>query len=120
MQAYIAQVQEMYTRYPSIFFFTSTAVISLPLVLWVRQNYLEFLKVRRLPSDIRGYIFAMFVKPFGRETISTAMYDQDTNKDQWLTPDELPARRGERPAGNFHFAPHRQSSQFSNESMHEV
>ena len=78
--------------------------------LWLRQNYLEFkaLGPGGLPYTARGWAMALVLKLFARETLSTAEYDRDSNKDSWIDGKEsIPRRKGPRPNSGFHVVPAR-------------
>ena len=71
-------------------------------------------------SDVAGWLRRMLFLPFFRETRSTAMYDSDPNTDQWLLPEELPYREGERPVWDSSIGPQRQVDQLPSLEMREV
>jgi hypothetical protein len=52
---------------------------------------------------------------------STAMYDQDPDRELWLKdPDSIPERRGDIPKTGWHSAPHRQINKFPNREIQQV
>ncbi|GJE92835.1 hypothetical protein PsYK624_089930 [Phanerochaete sordida] len=80
--------------------------------LWLRRNYAQFLALGPggLPYNARGWLVALLLKLFARETTSTGEYARDANKDVWLAA-SLPPRQGRRPAVGFHVVPARQLDQ---------
>ncbi|EKM54773.1 uncharacterized protein PHACADRAFT_258849 [Phanerochaete carnosa HHB-10118-sp] len=107
-----------FRRQPGVFI-TAAAVLGLS-SLWLRSNYLEFkaLGPGGLPYDVRGWLMALVLKAFSRETLSTAEYDADANKDSWLDDREgIPRRQGARPSGGFHVVPARQLDQVPSGEM---
>lgn len=79
-------------------------------VPWAIEDYHRWLRLGKsaLPYNPIGWLLAVSLKPFGRETISTIEYSQDPNDAAWLDPAMIPERRGSRPFTGWHFAPHRQ------------
>lgn len=71
-----------------------------------------------LPAPII-WIIAVASAPFAKETTGTAVYNQDDNKEVWLSKD-IPQRKGNRPSWGDFVAPHRQRSQIPNEEFRKV
>ncbi|KAJ7227064.1 hypothetical protein GGX14DRAFT_628007 [Mycena pura] len=85
-----------------------TAVIALgtPLVLDNYRKYLALGTSGLTRLGPLGWLVAVSLTAFGRETVSTAEYDRAANKDAWL---EIGVeRRGARPTTGWHCVPHRQ------------
>ncbi|KAK0201209.1 hypothetical protein DFS33DRAFT_1266058 [Desarmillaria ectypa] len=79
-------------------------------VPWLVEDYHRWLRLGKaaLPYNPIGWLLAVSLKPFGRETLSTIEYSQDPNNASWLERAEIPERRGSRPFTGWHIAPHRQ------------
>jgi len=70
-----------------------------------------------MPNYYVGWIVAMCLKPFARETTSTAEYEEEgKEKAAWLG-EGLEKRVGDRPTKSWHFAPHRQVDQIPSEEV---
>ncbi|KLO09426.1 hypothetical protein SCHPADRAFT_916673 [Schizopora paradoxa] len=82
------------------------------------MNFLKYRSVGPggLPNYFVGWIVAMCLKPFGRETTSTLEYQLEGNEATWLQ-DGLPKRKGDRPTKSWHFAPHRQTDQIPSKDV---
>lgn len=89
--------------------------------LWLRNNYLDFKATGPggLPYNVGGWLGALFLKLFARETTGTKEYDADENKETYLGED-LPQRQGGRPKGGFHVVPARQREQIPGKDVMEV
>jgi len=94
-------------RYPKAVVFASLAGLTIP---WTIDNYNKWLSLGKggLPYNVFGWLAAMVVHPFRRETFSTMEYIKDGNKDTWIDPTVIPERRGARPLTSWHCIPHRQ------------
>ena len=97
---------------------TTVAVVGLS-GLWARKNYLAFLAIGPggLPYHVGGWLIALFLKLFARETISTLEYDKDQNKESYIEDKEKIPVRGDRPLYGWHVVPARQSNQIPAENM---
>lgn len=116
-------IQSYATRNPSrTGLIASAALLSLTLP-WLIDNYRKFVDLGEfgIKSKPLGYVFAMLIHPFGSETTSTTMYDNDPNQETWIRdPDSIPERRGDRPKTGWHSAPHRQINKIPSEDMKKV
>jgi hypothetical protein len=119
----IVAFQTYFTRHPSrAILLTSLAALGLS-TSWLIDNYRKFVDLGDyfIANKPIGYLLAMALKPFGRETQSTIMYDQDPDKEVWLKdPDTIPERRGDRPKMGWHSAPHRQINKFPSAEIQQV
>lgn len=119
----IVAFQTYFTRHPSrAILLTSLAALGLS-TSWLIDNYRKFVDLGDyfITNKPIGYLLAMALKPFGRETQSTIMYDQDPDKEVWLKdPDTIPERRGDRPKTGWHSAPHRQINKFPSAEIQQV
>ena len=100
--------------------FAAVAVVVGLSGLWARGNYLEFKATGPggLPYNVRGWLMALVLKLFARETQSTREYDRDANKDSWIEgKDKIPSRVGPRPRHGFHVVPARQTDQIPVKEM---
>jgi hypothetical protein len=88
---------------------------------WVVGNYRKFVALGKsglTPLGPLGWLLALTLTGFGRETVSTAEYDKDTNQESWL---ERPVeRRGTRPTVGWHCVPHRQIDRLPTDDMATV
>jgi len=101
-------VTQLLLRYQRAIVFTTLASV---IFSWLVGNYRAFrtLSGSGLGQGLLGWLIALSLKPFGRETTSTREYERDPNKDSWLRdPASIPERRGTRPLTGWHFLPHRQ------------
>lgn len=93
-------------RHPRAVTLAAFLAVSTP---WLVGNYRKFLSLGKSglsPLGPLGWLLATTMTGFGRETVSTAEYEKDTNKERWL---EVPVeRRGARPVTGWHCVPHRQ------------
>jgi len=114
--------QTIFPQRPSrAILFTSVVALGLS-IPWLINNYRRFIELGNYSITKKpvGYLVAMALKPFGRETQSTAMYDKNPDKEHWLRdPDTIPERRGDRPQIGWHFAPHRQINKFSSPEIQQ-
>jgi hypothetical protein len=119
----IVAFQTHFAQHPSrAIILTSLAALGLS-TPWLIDNYRKFIDLGDyfITNKPIGYLLAMALKPFGRETQSTVMYDQDPDKEIWLKdPDTIPERRGDRPKTGWHSAPHRQINKFPSTEMKQV
>lgn len=102
----------------------STALAAL-LVPWCIGNYRKFYALGHsgLGQGIGGWFIATLVTlTFGRETLTTAEYDRDPNKETFLKDlASIPERRGSRPEIGWHCIPHRQMSRLpTNKTITDV
>ncbi|KAK0495223.1 hypothetical protein EDD18DRAFT_266790 [Armillaria luteobubalina] len=94
----------------------ATTVLAVATV-WMLDNYSKYVSLGEggLPRNAVGWLLSTLLKPFGRETVSTEEYDQDSNTDTWLG--EIPERRDARPPLGWHPIPHRQLAQVPDDAM---
>lgn len=92
-------------QHPRLAVAISVTALSIP---WAIDNYHKYLALGRggMPYNVLGWLGSTAFKPFGRETLSVAMYS-DSDGQSWLD-GELVERRGTRPRTGWHFLPHRQ------------
>lgn len=117
-------IEPLIRHLPKIFrdqpaLWTSTTLLGLS-ALWLRKNYREFKAIGRggLPYNVRGWLIALFLKLFSRETLSTLEYDRDPNKERWIEDaDSIPVRKSSRPGSGFHVVPARQTNQLPTKEM---
>ncbi|KAH7919517.1 hypothetical protein BV22DRAFT_1050994 [Leucogyrophana mollusca] len=122
MKHIVESIQDVAQRHPRAIATTVLlSVVTPQLTHWFVNNYRSFLALGRagIPSNIIGWSIAMMAKPFGRETLSTDMYDRDSNKDFWLDDHSIPERRGDRPRTGWHFLPHRQTNRLPSQDVKE-
>ncbi|KAJ6544773.1 hypothetical protein DFH09DRAFT_1172693 [Mycena vulgaris] len=85
---------------------------------WVVDNYRKFLTLGKsglTPLGPLGWLIALSLTAFGRETVSTAEYGKNANQARWL---ERPVeRRGARPTVGWHCVPHRQLDRLPTDDM---
>ncbi|KDQ57265.1 hypothetical protein JAAARDRAFT_35892 [Jaapia argillacea MUCL 33604] len=119
-----SRAHEILARSPRTVVLTTSLVsilaISTP---WLVRNYRAYLALgpSGLPFGVFGWAVSTLSKPFGRETTSTGVYDEDLLKESWLEePDSVPLRKGARPKTGWHFLPHRQVDQHPDEGMKEI
>jgi hypothetical protein len=119
----IVAFQTYFARHPSrAILLTSLAALGLS-TSWLIDNYRKFVDLGDyfITNKPIGYLLAMALKPFGRETQSTIMYDQNPDKEVWLKdPGTIPERRGDRPKTGWHSAPHRQINKFPSAEIQQV
>ncbi|KAF7330470.1 hypothetical protein MVEN_02486300 [Mycena venus] len=100
------KIEALIHRNPRSVVLAAIAAVGAP---WVVGNYLKFLALGKSglsPLGPLGWIIAVTLTAFGRETVSTAEYEKASIKERWLeTPVE---RRGARPLTGWHCVPHRQ------------
>ncbi|KAF7366807.1 hypothetical protein MSAN_00939000 [Mycena sanguinolenta] len=103
---------DMLLHHPRAVMFAGLAAVGLP---WLIHNYRQFraLGQTRLSGPF-GYLIALTLTAFSRETVSTAEYDKAATQERWLeTPVE---RRGTRPLMGWPCVPQRQTNRLpSNE-----
>lgn len=128
--SFTSAVNHMSSRFPAInapnhslkrVLLATLPIVFLAFLPQIYGNYQAFLSLgqSRIPHNVFGWLFSTVLKPIGRETQGTKMYELDADKSVWLERD-LPKRKGERPATGWHFAPHRQTSQFPDHNAREV
>jgi len=94
------------------------------------NDYRAWLKVAdtALPQNILGYTIQVCLSPFKTDPFVTAPYDDlkeiskcgnECGTKSFLS-ERLPEREGLRPSILKWMAPHRQSSQFTGDEMHQV
>lgn len=106
-----AGARALYARFPRTVVAASVFALATP---WLVGNYRKWmaLGLSGLPHNALGWLLALLLKPIGRETLSTAEYDRDANKEGWLEDAaSLPRRQRARPKTGWHFFPHRQLEQ---------
>ena len=104
-------------RYTGIVTFTTAVCLSAP---WLWHNYHQFLAIGPggLPYNVRGWLVALWLKLWSRETLGTASYDADPEKRSWIEdPDGVPERRGTRPISGWHVLPARQFNKVPGEDI---
>ncbi|KAK7033029.1 hypothetical protein R3P38DRAFT_2920269 [Favolaschia claudopus] len=105
MNSSLSKIETLIHRHPRTVGLGIVAAVGVP---WIIDNYLKFLALGKSGlSRIGplGWLVALTLTAFGRETVSTAEYERGT-KERWLeTPVE---RRGARPLTGWHCVPHRQ------------
>ena len=97
-----------------------TAIIALgtPLVLDNYRKYLALGTSGLTRLGPLGWLVAISLTAFGRETVSTAEYDRAANKEAWL---EIEVeRRGARPTTGWHCVPHRQMDRLPKDEVAKV
>lgn len=105
---------------------SSFAVTTFLLYPWANQNYHEYLALGPggVPYNILGWAFVTALKPIEGETLSTGMYDRDSDKSGWLCKGdgegEIPLRKGTKPKTGWHCIPHRQLDQIPGDDVKEV
>lgn len=128
--SFTSAVTQMSSRFPALpptyhspsrILYASLPIILLAFLPRIYGNYQAFLSLgqSRIPHNVFGWLFSTLLKPIGRDTRGTKMYEIDTDKSVWIE-GELPQRKGERPTTGWHFAPHRQTSQFPDPNSREV
>jgi hypothetical protein len=104
--------------HPRTVVLATVAAIGVP---WVVDNYRKFLALGKsglTPLGPLGWIIAVTLTSFGRETVSTAEYEKGASSGRWLeTPVE---RRGARPLTGWHCVPHRQTDRMPSDEMAKV
>ncbi|KAJ7274507.1 hypothetical protein B0H12DRAFT_401780 [Mycena haematopus] len=110
-----SKIEALLHRNPRTVLLAGLAAVSVP---WLIDNYRQFraLGQNRLSGPL-GWILAVTLTAFGRETISTAEYERAGTKEpeRWLeTPVE---RRGTRPLTGWHCVPHRQTDRMPSEDV---
>ena len=101
----------------------ASSILGLTTVPWLVRNYKEYLALGPggLPYDVRGWGMALFFRLFSRDTLGTAVYDTNPNKESWIEePDNIPERRGTRPTSGFHILPARQFNKVPGEDILQV
>ncbi|KAI5120205.1 hypothetical protein M0805_006311 [Coniferiporia weirii] len=103
------------------------ALAFLGFVPWAVGNFRQYATLARtgaVPNVFVGWAATTLIKPFTRETLSTAEYDSDANKERWLVEGrgeaEVPLRGRSRPKTGWHCVPHRQVEQFPDEKVKEM
>jgi len=93
---------------------------------WANQNYHEYIALGPggMPHNLLGWGIATAIKPVEGETLSTEMYDEDSDKSNWLSggdgETEVPRRQGSRPKTGWHCIPHRQIDQIPMDDVKEL
>lgn len=107
------------TRAAAIVSSTAVLGISIP---WFISNFRAFkaLGPGGIPYNFRGWLLALFYKPFCLETKGTSVYDLDANKETWLDANVIPERRGARPSISWHPIPHRQLDKIPSVDIQQV
>lgn len=106
-------------KHPRLFAFTTLATISAP---WFYGNYRAYLDIGPggLPYNVFGWLLALGLRPFARETKTTEEYDRDGRKERYLEEGDLKERRGERPKFGWHVAPVRQQDKLPSPEIAKV
>ncbi|EGN98947.1 hypothetical protein SERLA73DRAFT_181691 [Serpula lacrymans var. lacrymans S7.3] len=120
LKAVLDTLQGVFQRYPRGI--TVAALASAITVPWLRRNYNQYIEIGPggLPYNTFGWLIALSLSLFGRETVSTAIYDKDPNKETYLKdPASIPERRGLRPQTGWHVFPQRQLTKFSPKSVRQ-
>ncbi|KAF8207632.1 hypothetical protein K438DRAFT_1575800 [Mycena galopus ATCC 62051] len=98
-------------RNPRIVLLAGIAAVGAP---WAIDNYRKFLALGKSGLSALGplgWIIALTLTTFGRETTSTEEYEKAVPEERWL---EIPVeRRGSRPNMGWHCVPHRQIDRMS-------
>lgn len=99
----------------------SLPIIALAFLPKVYSNYQAYLALgySKVPHNVLGWLFSTSLKPLGKETKDTKVYEMDADESVWIE-GELPERKGERATTGWHFAPHRQTNQFPDQKAREV
>jgi len=109
------KIEALIHRNPRTVVLAAIAAVGAP---WVIDNYRKFLALGKsglTPLGPLGWIVALTLTAFGRETVSTAEYEKATTKERWLeTPVE---RRGARPLTGWHCVPHRQMDRMPSDEI---
>jgi len=109
------KIEALIHRNPRTVVLAVVAALGAP---WVIDNYRKFLALGKsglTPLGPLGWILALTLTAFGRETVSTAEYEKATTKERWLeTPVE---RRGARPVTGWHCVPHRQMDRMPSDEI---
>ncbi|KAJ7864807.1 hypothetical protein B0H14DRAFT_2348327 [Mycena olivaceomarginata] len=110
------QIEALIYRNPRSLLLAVIAAFGVP---WAVKNYRKFLALGKsglTPLGPLGWIVALTLTAFGRETVSTAQYETSgATKERWLeTP---PERRGARPLTGWHCVPHRQTDRMPSDEM---
>lgn len=114
-----SQIEAVIYRNPRSLLLAIIAAFGVP---WAVKNYRKFLALGKsglTPLGPLGWIVALTLTAFGRETVSTAQYETSgATKERWLeTP---PERRGARPLTGWHCVPHRQTDRMPSDEMAKV
>lgn len=106
-------------KHPRLIAFTALATLSTPLLY---NNYRAFLALGPggLPYNVFGWLVALGLRPFARETRNTEEYVRDGSQERWLRDDDIIARKGERPKFGWHVAPVRQQNMIPSEEIAKV
>jgi len=112
LTTYINHLTTLIRTHPNLTLTTTAAAALLSVTPWLYNNYKAFLAIGPggLPYNVFGWLIALGLKPFSKETRSVDQYVKDGNKDRWLREEEgeLKARKGGRPKLTWHVAPIRQ------------
>ncbi|KAJ7127102.1 hypothetical protein C8R44DRAFT_113919 [Mycena epipterygia] len=101
-------------RHPRALTLAAVIAVGAP---WVLDNYRKFRALGKSglsPLGPLGWLLATVLTGFGRETVSTAEYEQDANTESWLDEKSV-ERRGVRPTLGWHCVPHRQMDRLPEE-----
>jgi len=119
----VVAFQTYFAQHPSrAILLTSLAALGVS-TPWLIDNYWKFIDLGDyfITNKPIGYLLAMALKNFGRETQSTVMYDQDPDKEIWLKdPDTIPEHWGDRLKTGWHSTPHQQINKFPSTEMKQV
>ncbi|KAJ7034940.1 hypothetical protein C8F04DRAFT_1099558 [Mycena alexandri] len=116
MSTQLARCDALLQRHPRTVILATLAALGAP---WVVDNYRRFLALGQsglTPLGPFGWLVALSLTAFGRETVSTTEYESaKASKERWLeTPVE---RRGTRPETGWHCVPHRQLDRLPSEEI---
>ncbi|KAL4903114.1 hypothetical protein BDW74DRAFT_179985 [Aspergillus multicolor] len=123
--AYVRPQPQSYTRAQLLRLAFNTALIALiiPAAYCDYESYLS-LGPGGPPYNVLGWLTVkLFFNPFKREMFGTRIYDAKIENGEtrsFLSDDDLPRRRGERPAMGTFAAPQRQINQVPRKAMQEV
>ena len=108
-------------RHPRLLTTTSGAILAFVIRRSI-SNYHAYIAMGPggLPHNVYGWLRSLCFKPFGREHLSTEQYDQDGNKESFLSYGEIKERRGDRPKMSWHIAPSRQLDRYSPPEIQQV
>ncbi|KAJ7158863.1 hypothetical protein C8R46DRAFT_1110605 [Mycena filopes] len=114
MSTQLAKCDALLHRHPRTVILATLAALGAP---WVVDNYRRYLALGKsalTPLGPFGWLLALSLTAFGRETVSTKEYES-TEATSWLeTPVE---RRGVRPEIGWHCVPHRQLDRIPSEEV---